>query len=223
MDDGTWGEIARDGNFCEYCAAYETDSNPFTASCEHWDLTHDRYIMTDGRILDEHTVLVPSDGNSMTTSGSLVLVTDDTYTTPDASKVIYYLTGARSPMESTLVRAYEKIEQALDGHAQILLAHQPNVWASTDERYWVPFATMTVRDAQGDDRTYLILEDGQYFEYDKAVYKCNECAFSSPNEDWTDRMHTHERTALFHLTAGGTYSARINWETHEFGTPVYTP
>lgn len=224
LEDGTWCERACDGSYCEYCALFKTDTDsPFTPPCEHWNFTHDRFVLTDGRILDEHWDYAPSDGGGTTTSSYLVPVTENTYTAPEVSQVIHYLMHVESPLENTVIEAYRQIEQQLSGQAQVLDVLQPFRWMGMRDRVWAPFASIIVKDAEGNTRAFLVLKDGQYFEYSHSVYTCNECAFSSHGGDWSDEMHTHERTAVFHLTDGSTYSILINWETHEFGEPVYTP
>lgn len=225
MDDGTWGEILYSDNFCEYCALFNSDKTSLsTPPCDHWSFTHERFIMTDGSIWDEHREYVPV-GEFKVSSSYLVPVGEDTYTStaPDPALVIRDLLFSTDAMEEAVIKAYGNVEQELDGHAQILAADQPFRWGDNNQTTWARFATLTVRDASGNTRNYLVLEDGSHFEYSEARYVCSVCAYYSPDRDWTNDLHSHERTAVFYLTAGGTYSARINWAAYECDEPVYNP
>ena len=227
MEDGSWGEIRYDGNYCEYCGSFDANKGSYlTPACEHSEFTHQRFVLTNGRIMDEHTEFIRDDSSMfLKTVQHLVEVTPDTYTTPTPQAVIEDLLPYKATMLDAVTAAFLQIDEELGGSAQIVDAYQDFRYLTwPDDRLYARFAILSVLDAEGNPHDYLILEDGQYAEYSKLRYDCSDCAYYTVDKNpFKERRNHKSGTAVFTLVGGGTYSVRINWIDMEVYEPVYTP
>ncbi len=244
LEDGTWGELDKVVEFCEYCGEHKINySNP-TTPCNHWGFWHERYKLTDGRIFDTYSdydadttdTLLVNRNNYVT---RLMLVTDDTYETPTAAEVIADCLPFDASMEGVVAEAFLQINEAMGGGAQIDNAVQsfstpypidlstapnPFEW----EKLWDRYAILDVREGRlGALHHYLVLEDGSYFAYDKVRYECEECGHSTTNNQISldheyDANHS-EATKVFLLSEGGTYTVRDGLSNGQPYAPVYDP
>ena len=225
MEDGSWGEIQYSGNFCEYCSSFPANEGKyFTSTCEHWKFTHERFVLTNGRILDEHTEYVRDEGALLVgTTQHLVEVTPDTYTTPTPHDVIQDLLNSKAPMLDAVTAVFSQIDEELGGSTQIVNAYQPFRHITMQDVLYAHFSTLSLLDAEGNSHDYLVLEDGQYAEYSKIRYTSSISAYYSIDKDLLHDGAHDNGTVTFTLVNGGTYSVRINWVDLQVYEPVYNP
>ncbi len=241
MKDGTWGEIKKIVDFCEYCGEHKINPENPDMPCNHWNFQHIRYKLTDGRVMDVHTDFDMSSAtddqfNLIRGTRRLVLVTDTTYTTPTAAEVIADLLPFDASMEGVVAEAFLQINEALGGGALVDHAIQsfttkgapidlskptnPLEW----EKIWDRYAILLVREGRfGTLHSYLILEDGTYAEYRSSHYVCELCGYTCA-DSFDMNNHEHGNTArVFRLKDGGTYTVRDGWSNDQAHAPVYDP
>ncbi len=245
LEDGTWGEIKKIVDFCEYCGEHKINPSNPGIPCNHWGFWHTRYKLTDGRIFDAHDIFDAGSAESLLVNlndhiSRLVLVTDTTYTTPTAAEVIADLLPFDASMEGVVSEAFLRINEAMGGDAMIDDAVQsfaikgapidlskptnPLEW----EKIWDRYAILSVREGRlGALHNYLVLEDGTYVEYGKVRYECEECGYSTTNhtisEDHEYDAGHSEATQVFFLKDGGTYTVRSGLTNDQAHAPVYDP
>ena len=153
MEDGSWAEYDRLVYACALCGELEEEC------CHH---TVERYLLTDGRVLDDR------DGKLVEPSENGVA---------DAAEILADMIPDGSPMKEAILSAYAGL--AADD-AELLPAaaiHQKvnlmmgGIW----NRYAILEVCLKGQTSDEPAKCYFITEDGGCFEIVKEVYPCAHC------------------------------------------------
>ena len=190
MEDGTWGQIQKCLSFCEFCGEQMT-------ACSHHDLEHERFVLTDGRVMDIHHGVINGHG-----AETLVEVTDTTYQPITEYELMRALILPDSPMVDPVYNAYIAIKAEL---GEDVIPHSVTEAFQLQGNGTILYrrhAILVVTNEKGLVLRYFVCENGEYGQLDRVTYECEECDFVGASI----QVHEHDQyTKIFILTDGGSY------------------
>ena len=162
LEDGAWAEYSKTVAYCDLCGEMED-------RCYHFPRT--RYILTDGRILEDFR-------------GVLTEVTEEVYVSP--AEVLEDMIPEGSPMKDAILSAFETLTSSENG-AYSLPAGVVHVGMGPERQIWARYAILEMceKGQPVDEPTtrYFVTEEGECFEILADLYPCAHCGEILESED----------------------------------------
>ncbi|MBQ7316469.1 MAG: hypothetical protein IJW90_05080 [Clostridia bacterium] len=182
LEDESWVEYSKTVAYCDLCGEMED-------SCYHSQRT--RYILTDGRILED-------------CRGVLTEVTEEVSVSP--AEVLEDMIPEGSPMKDAILSAYETLilSEKDAGHLPAGVIHNR---MGMEQRIWARYAILEICEkGQTVDvpaTRYFITEEGECFEILGNLYPCAHCGEILESEETVQTHAGYSDYGVGYLLADG--------------------